>query len=171
MGCDVHAYLEFSDNGTFWQSLTDSAGIRNYRMFGIMAGVREEELALFEPKGLPEGQLSWQATDAHWIYVDPEDKPEQCYREGWTTKDVAERWIAGGYSEPYYEDGVIKRVTHPDHHSHSWLTADELAQCVEKYRDLFPEWKPPHDFVGMLAAMQAIEANGGKTRLVFWFDN
>jgi len=171
MGCDIHAYLEFTDNGEYWSSLTSGAGQRNYRMFGIMAGVRCEDIALFEQRGLPTGEMSWQAESDHWVWVAPDDKPERASWDGWTGRENADRWIAAGYSQPEHKDGVLTRVTNPDHHSHSWLTSSEFSQCFEKYRGLFPDLKPPHDFVGMLGAMQAIEANGGKTRLVFWFDN
>lgn len=171
MGCDIHAYLEYSNNGKNWVSLTDGAGMRNYTMFEIMAGVRGDSLTAFKPKGLPEGNLSWTAERAYWLNVAPDSNPDYAEWDGWTSKENAHRWVEEGRSSPEFKDGVLDRVTHPDLHSHSWLTSAELSLCIEKYKSSYPEFRPPHDFVAMLGAMQAIEANGGHSRLVFWFDN
>lgn len=170
MGCDIHVYVEYSRDGKHWGNLTDNAGSRNYRMFGIMAGVRYEDAKLFDPKGLPDGNLSFTAEAAHWCNVAPDDHPEWAGSDGWVSKDNAERWVASGCSKPAFRDGVLKRVTNPDHHSHSWLTASELEQCVERYREL-SDGSAPTEWVAILAAMKAIEGNGDMARCVFWFDN
>jgi hypothetical protein len=58
-----------------------------------------------------------------------------------------------------------------DLHSHSWLTHDELAQCLAEYT-LKAEWGP-YSVVwdAILAAMRAFQERGQPTRLVFAFDN
>lgn len=172
MGCDIHVYVEHSSNGKYWRNLTDNAGSRDYLMFSIMAGVRGDEHKLFDPKGLPEGELGWATERAHWLSIAPEKYPEWKDLDGWTSRDNAERWVASGSSKPQYHDGILSRVSHPDWHSHSWLTADELAQCLQKYREVSPpEWGLPTEWVAIHAAMQAIESNGERARVVFWFDN
>ena len=171
MGCDIHVYVEYSHDGKYWRNLTDGIGSRDYRMFGILAGVRCDDLKLFDPKGLPDGQLSWNTEDANILNIAPESHPEWADTSGWTSRTSAERWISEGSSKPLYRDGVLNRVTNPDWHSHSWLTSDELSQCVDKYRTIPDVKKAPSEWVGILAAMKAIEENGDQTRVVFWFDN
>lgn len=177
MGCDIHAYVEYSDDGKYWKSLTDNAGERDYVMFGVLAGVRYEEGKLFDPKGLPEGDLSSKTRAAYWRHVVPEKHPEYADWEGWVSRENAERWVSAGYSKPDYEDGVLKRVSDPDGHSHSWLTSVELSQAIDHYRSVIGgvwpsmKGKAPTLWLMILAAMQAAEANGAKSRVVFWFDN
>jgi hypothetical protein len=179
MGCDIHVYVEYSDDGEYWQNLTDNAGSRNYVMFGVLAGVRLEHLTVFSPKGLPDGKLGYITEDAHWINVARDGKPEQAEWDGWTSLESAARWVKSKYSEPEYDDsGRIRRVTNPDHHSHSWLNSDELNLALLRYPDAAKGvWgdsggvQLPHEWVAIRAAMRAIEENGGLARVVFWFDN
>lgn len=170
MGCDVHAYVEYSSNGEHWRNLTDNAGSRNYRMFGIMAGVRCEDLKMFDPKGLPEGRLSYVTEGAHWLSIAPENHPEWKDLEGWTSEGSARRWVNSGCSVADMQDGVLKRVSNPDHHTHSWLSVVELQKCVDRYREL-SDGQAPTEWVAILGAMKAIEDNGEMSRVVFWFDN
>lgn len=171
MGCDIHTYVEYSKKGDHWCALTDNAGHRDYLMFAIMAGVRDYDgVKLFDAKGLPEGRLSWNAEGSHWCNVAPDNHPEWAGDDGWISKESAERWIDSGSSTADIRDGVLKRVTNPDHHSHSWLTADELSKCLERYKVASEGWAPT-EWVAILAAMKAIEGNGDIARVVFWFDN
>jgi hypothetical protein len=170
MGCDIHVYVEYSKDGKYWKNLTENFGQRDYRMFGIMAGVRWEEGKLFDPKGLPEGRLSFDTERAHWCHVAPDSHPEWADGDDWISKETAERWISNGYSQPEYVDGALKRVTNPDHHSHSWLTTAELEQCVNRYLELSDTYKPV-EWIAILAAMKAIDECGSTARVVFWFDN
>lgn len=55
-------------------------------------------------------------------------------------------------------------ISHPDWHSHSWLTPEEFAQAINDI-DVTP------DYVACLAAMMALHNRGWKSRIVFWFDN
>ncbi len=171
MGCDIHAYVEYSTNGTHWFDLIENGGNRNYRMFAIMAGVRDYDgIKLFDAKGMPEGPVSYAVEKDHWLRIVPENHPEWADSDGWTSKGSAESWVADGYSTPVFKDDVLERVTNPDHHSHSWLSSDELEQCIERYKELF-DGKAPTEWVAILASMKAIEGNGDKARLIFWFDN
>ncbi len=177
MGCDIHAYVEYSKDGQYWKNLTDNAGSRNYVMFGVLAGVRVVDAQLFEPKGMPEGELGYVTSHGYWLNVAPDEHPDWADGEGWTALEKAQDWIDRGCSKPDYNDGKLRRVSHPDWHSHSWLTAAELSEAIEHYRKVVGNYWPeeaggaPTEWVAILAAMKAIEGNGEMARVVFWFDN
>ncbi len=57
------------------------------------------------------------------------------------------------------------RLDDADLHTPSWLTLDEFKRAAGGYADSWPEVK------ATIAAMEAIESTGHKTRLVFAFDN
>lgn len=177
MGCDIHAYVEYSDDGKYWRSLTRNFGSRDYVMFGVIAGVRYEEAKLFEPKGMPDGPLSYVTEDDYWYRVAPAKNPEWADLDGWTSKERAQDWVARGISKPEYKGDELSRVTNPDAHSHSWLTADELAQALAHYVTAYSDrWdaetaKAPTEWLMILAAMQAANAAGAQSRIIFWFDN
>lgn len=174
MGCDVHVYVEYSKDGKHWRNLTDNAGSRNYVMFGILAGVRVSDAQLFEPKGMPDGALSYATESGYWTNVAPDEHPEYAEWDNWTSRANADRWVSGGYAK--YDENK-QRVSGPDWHSHSWLTTDEVAQAVERYRKVVGNYWPeesgsaPTEWVAILGAMRAIEKNGETARVIFWFDN
>ena len=53
MGCDIHAHVEVRIDDE-WHHYNALSIDRNYALFAVIAGVRGEEEALFEPRGLPE---------------------------------------------------------------------------------------------------------------------
>lgn len=182
MGADIHSYVEYSqreyDSKPFWKNFTTNNGERNYVMFGVLAGVRVPEAQLFEPKGMPDGDLGYDTAGGYWLHVAPENHPEWADGDNWVTRKNAERYVERGYSVAQYDDkGVLKRVSGPDWHSHSWLTAAELEAALEHYKkkvcEFYPQENPtaPPEWIATLAAMRSFEASGCKTRLVFWFDN
>lgn len=182
MGCDIHAYLEFTDftkadGEPYWKSFTRDGGSRNYVMFGVLAGVRVPDAQLFEPKGMPTGELGYYTSDDYWTPVAPEKHPEWADGDGWVSLKNAERWVAEGSSIGESDEaGRLRRVSGPDWHSHSWLTADELAQALDHYAKVVGEYWPqdtgaPSEWAAILAAMRSFEASGDQARLVFWFDN
>ncbi len=54
MGCDIRVHFEIKLNGK-WEHYSQSKFKRNHRLFGKMAGVRNDynEIPICEPKGLP----------------------------------------------------------------------------------------------------------------------
>lgn len=169
MGCDVHAYLEYSswdnrEGEPYWDCLVANGGSRNYALFGLLAGVRGSLNPVVEPRGLPEGKYSWAVAEAEFITIS--DDPRLLDDEGYCSRETALSWAEHG--SEISEDG--KKVSHPDHHSHTWLTKDELAEALGRY---ITEVRESYgvEWTAMLAAMQAIEDTGNKTRLVLWFDN
>lgn len=182
MGCDIHTYIEFADfetdAGPYWKNFTQNPGGRNYIMFGVLAGVRVERVKLFEPKGMPAGRIGYDTSEDYWLHVAPADHPEWADGDGWVTLETAEQWVEKGYSiGETNKTGRLERVSGPDWHSHSWLTADELDRAFAHYLEQLPKFYPsekvvvPAEWLAMLAAMRTFEAAGKPTRLIFWFDN
>lgn len=135
MGCDIHVFVEYGtyvdrEGNQSWNCVGGrwNPG-RDYHMFAIMAGVRDygDGNMLFEPRGVPEGRLSWEAQD----------------------------YLA--------EDN--------DLHSHSWLTADEYAQCYAK-RMLENEYGPPDvGYEIIMVILAALKERDVPARVCFAFDN
>lgn len=162
MGCDIHAWVDYdSGRGSAWTVAALHLD-RDYNLFAILAGVRNA-LPLGVDPGVPKGLPERLGSGPEYYLLDEgfSNKPHMIgkpfQREGW----------AGVYSWP--PDEIV------DHHSFSWLTADELAAKLDAYADIknpfrrggrIPEWD------GVLGMMRAIDASGeGQSRLVFWFDN
>jgi len=63
MGCDVHMHVEVKVGGR-WEHYSHPRIQRNYRLFGLLAGVRNTDvLPIVEPKGLPEDMSLITKTD------------------------------------------------------------------------------------------------------------
>ena len=59
MGCDIHLYFEKKNKHGEWEELEVDPRLipddRNYRLFGFLAGVRNDEIPpQFERRGIPE---------------------------------------------------------------------------------------------------------------------
>jgi len=172
MGADIHCYLEYTDfndreGNPYWSCFGGRNNLgRDYWMFDVLAGVRGSGEPHIPLKGLPPGKKSWQVeSDAYLIISD--ENPDM---EGYCSLANAETWSRQGDNTIEEHGNGGKRVTHPDWHSHTWLTADELAQCLGVYmlrhQDTYSvTWD------AMLASMRAFEERGVQTRLVLWFDN
>lgn len=162
MGCDIHTYLEYQVADDYWRCLISNGGSRDYSMFGILAGVRCDGCHI-PPRGMPEGRLSWEVREAASVRIAADETQKDW--EGYCTREQAKQW-----GEPIFEEGGTKYIRNPDWHSHSWLTADELADCLAKYMFNVGECCSV-EWDATLAAMRALEDRGYKTRLTFWFDN
>ena len=158
MGCDIHCYIEYQQpNSDWWRDFGGRINPgRSYFAFGKLAGVRNyDENNFIPPRGLPKDLAYESQHDARlFVYGDGED-------DGCTSREKADRWVANGTSR--YLDDDKKFVSHPDWHSHSWLTADEYEQAIKDVEG--------HEYHAILAAMRSFESRGLKSRLVFWFDS
>jgi hypothetical protein len=204
MGCDIHTFIEYSTftdkNGeAYWQCMGGRYNPgRDYTMFGIMAGVRDDSEQMFEPRGLPDGKLSYQVEDYVRMRIADEGSEPS---DDEVTLEQARSWTTGHYGETITNDaqGKPRWVTNPDLHSHSWLTLDEYRQVLNRYKfgevtdeldeiDVADEDKEvvtqavaalrggggrEYDvgWGAILAAMEYFAARGCQTRLVFCFDN
>jgi hypothetical protein len=192
MGCDIHSYIEYRPKGLWefnnkphsWDNWGQRYYVgRNYRMFGLLAGLRSGQDALFPVRGVPR-DISWHVKEDYTFSIGDSDDGERS-----VSKETAQEWLSRGYAK-YWVDGDgtenTNIITHPDWHSASWLTADELAAVIERYRSLYyeeevKEWaaigqKLSEDrFLTMwkvlYANLRTLEDTGFEARYVFWFDN
>lgn len=171
MGADIHMFMEFAivpEDGEdpHWRSFGDRFNPgRNYTLFSLLAGVRGSTPPVIPPRGMPEDSGFYSAW-ANKIYIS-----ESAESDGFCTPEQAIGYER--YGSEIHRDGSGKPiwVTHPDWHSHSWLSADELERVFEAY-----ELETSHtlgiQYVAVLAALRALESKGAnKARVVFWFDN
>ena len=155
MGCDIHAHIDYDDfmttEGKMWvscfcQSLDFG---RNYTLFTLMAGVRHDPRTdrygpLFEARGLPD-RASFAVCRKHCLRV----ADKQADEEGCCSAKDAEGWVAEGYSR--WANDEHTKVTNPDWHTPSWLTAEDLEKVKTAYESIeFPErsWfqmRPPEE--------------------------
>lgn len=177
MGTDIHAYLDYD----FPSDCSDSVGTsgfgrfrisRDYTLFSLIAGVRGGFEPVVEPRGLPE-KVSYQVENDNRLYV-LDEGAEEVYEEGVVSRQTAEEWVDDGSSK--YMPGSDKRfVTHPDWHTHTWLTTAELKEVLRRYDTDLTPWRWGDTVMtlkALIGAMEGIESCAGyKARLVVWFDN
>ena len=185
MGCDIHAYIEYSSSAykkmaeerkqpRHWRDFAKRISLdRNYVLFGLLSkGVRTEYPESLEAKGLPDmNELAMETKFELCLFVD-----DECYEKGYEnyiSKEEAQKWVDDGYSE-FLNNGTL--VTCPDWHSHSWLTTEEFEIVLNNYKIIKTEITGYIDdkfdnYKATLAAMKALQENDNDVRLVFWFDN
>ena len=158
MGCDIHAYIESQphkkDHPDYWWLDAELHVLRDYTMFGILAGVRGG-VPLYAPRGWDKDSAT---AMKYCLYIVDHDTDS----EGFCSRREAEGWIKRGLSEMVGEN----KVTGPDWHTPSWLIADELERVIISHKELRPE-QNCCDWLAILAFMKEIPTS----RLVFWFDN
>lgn len=169
MGADIHMYLEYADfdnaatGKPYWRAFAVNTGSRDYDMFALLANVRGDG-ALFEPRGLPEGALSWEVESAAFLRID--DDPERKDWDGYATREQATIWC-----EPIFERNGREYCAAPDWHSHSWLNLAEYLFVLGSYNALHSDHHYPAEYDAIAGAMEALDKRGCKTRLIIWFDN
>lgn len=162
MGCDIHMYPEYRKVGRdHWQSLARRMNPgRDYDLFNKIAGLRGDGEPVLPVRGMPANpsmMTKWE----NELFISDEGGEECC-----TTKQ-AEQWITSGSSQ--YVDERKKSVTHPDWHSHTWLTSAEFRQILELPREI--GWNIDVAYWGLLAMLEEIDRRAQETRIVIWFDN
>ena len=169
MGCDIHCYMEYKtadyeDSYSRWRPMGGRINPgRNYRIFGYLAGVRDDEVEQVAPlRGFPE-DAGYAAHGDEWLYIVEEETREK----GCASRENAESWVKYGSKYKLDADGKPTHVSHPDWHSHSWVTSDEWEKAIKKDKD--DSWC--FQYGAMLAALRYLEKKGCQTRIVFWFDN
>lgn len=180
MGCDIHLRVEKrrrknpypNDKNEWWDvGFYGEFSDRIYGMFARMAGVRDyDNKVMFEPRGLPE-DICWSSKQTFYINV-TENKELIEWGDNHCSKENAEKWVEKGWS--IWGDEKHSTVRDPDHHSHSWLTTQELRQCFDDcfknddgtYKGDYVEW------LGLVSLCEGIEStNEYECRVVFAFDN
>jgi len=202
MGCDIHCYIEYKRaESEHWSDFGGRINPgRNYWMFGAMAGVRREDLAFIDPRGVPN-DIAYHAFNDWTIYVSDDQAEDYKHVDGETyySKAHASAYVAKGYCQYFERNGHKDRwVTNSDWHSASWHTSDEFELAIATYLkasgfqvgalrlngpseasklSVLPGTDAGYalscitEYWAILAAMRCFEMQGHKARLVFWFDN
>ena len=144
MGADIHVIIEYKRYGD-WQPVTQGElnFNRSYQLFGLLAGVRMPNKHSLKPKGLPD-DLSYNAMKIFYYHGENMDK-----------------WLESGDSiriNGYW-------ITHPDLHSFSWVTLEEL-KTVQSHMT-----QASLDVELAIAIMEVYAARQIDVRMVFGFDN
>jgi hypothetical protein len=155
MGCDIHMYVEYKrKENTNWQDFGGRINPgRNYSIFTNLASVRSNVTGN-KPKGIPD-DVAYSSRNDNLIFIDESGGDDT------VTRERALRWVKSG--SKIVDDTW---VTHPDWHSHSWATIEELEDAVNK-----DTWGGAHEYRAVLAAMKCLESDGFDVRAVYWFDN
>lgn len=163
MGADIHCFVEYRVPGSeHWGSFGREMSLpRNYRAFAKLAGVRGDA-PVFEPRGIPDGELSYWARDAYYLRISDHANADDW--DGFTTPEKAARWALQGKAYIYDKDGKPLSIEHPDWHTPTWLTGDE-------WRSVVGDLVYGQEYRAVGAAMRSLEDEGHETRAVFWFDN
>lgn len=149
MGTDIHIFPEILsyDNGKTldrnpWVvSLGEYRGIaRCYLLFGIMAGVRGDTADMIvSPRGLPKNVgCGVQRTYFFCVYAD-NDAKKYVNNPYAVCETQAENYIKSGLSKvvdaknTYLTGQGEYSITHPDWHSASHLSTDELFEVRKRY--------------------------------------
>lgn len=202
MGCDIHCYIEYKPKDSdHWRDFGGRINPgRNYWMFGAMAGVRATQFKYIEPRGFPNDVAS-NAFNDNTNYVDDDQKEptKQCGEDYHYSRAHADEYVAKGYCH-YVSRGEMENrwVTDCDHHTHSWLNADEFELAIASYLKesgfqigmlrlqgpeiataliVTPDSEKAYalssitEYWAILAALHCFEAQNQEARLVFWFDN
>jgi hypothetical protein len=186
MGCDIHCYVEYTnkkddDATSEWRSFLPRVNPgRDYLLFANIAGVRVDNInPVVELRGVPE-DAGWRAKWDNYYIINDEDA-ERCEdhdENRYVRLATAKEWESYGYSKIVYGTGKSDPyIQSPDHHSHTWLTVDELEEALNR-TDNHPErskslgfGKVDAEYRALVAAMRVLEENGFRTRMVIWFDN
>jgi hypothetical protein len=139
----------------------------DYLLFALLASVRSEQFADLDlvcltPKGLPDN-VSEASLEEGSLLIDDEaarlDLSDCCDRAS-----AAER-VASGLSRYIHNES---RITHPDFHSYSWATLEELATVLERYQEA--GGKGVSVVNAVVAMMRALQSAEQQVRAVFWFE-
>lgn len=173
MGCDIHMYVEYRSptmREDYWSSFGERINPgRNYTLFGYLAGVRDTEVKQIVPsRGLPEN-LGWSAGYDSSIRINDEVSDNE---EGFCTLKQAQEWVKYG-CKIEERDGKPYRVSHPDWHSHSWMSVNEFGKVLKSATsgDKQDGNNPGDEYFALLAATKELKKRGNEVRIVFWFDN
>lgn len=176
MGCDIHTYVEYRKRNLpkdareyekQWRSFTPRINPgRNYMLFALLASVRGDYPQSLKPKGMPKEKPGYYAERNNQCYIS-----ETSNEEGCVTLETAQRWATYGCKIINDKEGKPTWVTHPDWHSHSWLTTRQYAKVLKIYETMPDNWGGVLEYEALLAMMRYFEKKGYKARIVFWFDN
>ncbi len=168
MGCDIHPHIEYRKHDS-WYHYCQPWILRNYLFFGLIAGVRVQGVQMMSLKGFPIADATFETKHDYGLVV-----TSFVCEWGGCNLITEERAAERGYKE--LEPGLLN---HPDHHTPSWLTTEELREVIGAYsryptkdspyrvRHTKPRQAIPDEIAAVYQSMKVL----GESRLVFWFDN
>ncbi len=169
MGCDIHPHIEYRKHDSWWHYCQPWI-LRNYLFFGLIADVRVHDVQIIATKGFPIKDATYETKAAFGMTV----TDAKCEWGGCGSLITPNEAAARGYQ--YLEEKLLE---HPDHHTPSWLTTEELREVIGAYTR-YPSrdspyreshTKPRHAIPDEIAAVYQSMKALGESRLVFWFDN
>ena len=200
MGCDIHLYMEVYNEDKWVDAnlyeineyYKEYSGCseermeflpippyrnRNYELFGIFAGVRNQIMKPISPaRGIPEDvtskieanfiRLDSDAHSSSWLTLaeikDYQENHKYVKRKGYVSPEVAARVAAGG-EKP---DSWCGRTNREDWVEIEWedklKCIDWFVESVEQYIKVKFQWNH---------VINEYLKNPEKVRFVFWFDN
>lgn len=168
MGCDIHLYVEYlrpawSDYRSFFGRLRLARFYPLFAALGVRARAQSPDDVKHELRGLPLALGDESRLDSSLYVTDDGSKSNTSCTRQFAEKCVAEGlsiWEKGFDSDQAY-------ITHPDWHSHSWLTYEEFRRALQPFvnREGLQEYR------ALVAAMKQLVDEGFEVRVVFWFDN
>lgn len=180
MGCDIHMYVEYISIARKQQSLEKNEQPywycfgqkfnpgRDYDLFGVLASGVRSDYNGFSRKGMPE-DAGYMSSSDNRCYIVSDDSNESSGE--YCKASSAAQWVKSGASK-YINDSEGKPtwVTHPDWHSHSWLSIAEFDKALKFIKR--KRGYEPLEYRALLASMKALSCKGkNDVRVVFWFDN
>jgi hypothetical protein len=96
VGADIHCYIEHARprDDLYWMTFGSRINPgRDYRMFGILAGVRSDDEPMFPVRGLPEKHSLTVLWDNQYYVTDDGAEDSET-----VTRAKAEGWVEKGYS-------------------------------------------------------------------------
>jgi len=165
MGCDIHAYIETKavfDDRDFWDCPMEVHLHRNYTLFSAMAGVKGDLEPVVPPRGWPKNTSDTVRYKSALFITDNPGSSEGCC-------SVEEAQHYGSEVMGTDDSGAPRLIRHPDWHTPSWLTAEELELVQRRLEDAGGLRVVELDAV--IAAMEAFLREYDEVRLVFWFDS
>lgn len=140
MGCDIHFHVEIKVDGE-WQHYGHINVGRNYRLFGIMAGVRSHDVdPIVDPKGLPD--------DMNVV-----------------TKMDAEQWGRDGHTHSWLSSEEVFLLTEAIKED-GGITGRSDFECCDIWGYLFG-----NSYSGFIRYPEDRMPGVEDFRFVFWFDN
>lgn len=143
MGCDIHAYIEMYNSNNkdpFVDCFAENISIgRDYKLFGLLAGVRSMHPENLDPKGIPTAPgLSYMCTHHYYLSVcDSHNRNNTVYHTGCydgsrcVSTEEAEKMVSEGRSK--YVDAQKTLITNPDWHSATYLCLAEMMRIRKTY--------------------------------------
>ena len=173
MGCDIHAFVEYTNDDENKSQTSETLEIpRDYKLFTVMAlgeGGLTDDLP-YPPRGIPS-KLSAEAKD--YFYTPAAEVQEMM--EEWFGDDEDEPFQPEEYAKEHGEYAYQELLAHnllptPELYSHSWLTLEELKEVLN-YGKLSKE-NLSEEFTMILTSMEKLAENYGSNnvRIVFCFD-